>query len=396
VFLFALVFGSMIYFAYFNGEAQVRAEYRRAADALRARVAEMGAAGRLESPLSSPLWYAYAALTSVRTIHRAWRGARRGATRAIASGREGALWRIWRAVREGARQGVRHGRDRHRAWRRREPRPPRARTLRMARCDDCGLVFARTALRRILRKADGALGWWLLCAVCLAAAEGGRPAPESGPESAPGPELDPEPEAEPELEGPPPEIRSPDQSGPESGEGAGPDGRALPELPEHSPRQRTEQPEPVTGDTTPNGVLVPVRKRFDLESPMPEDRLGEMPIRRGGQASLPQLWSVPCPRARGGESYTHGQWDAGTRSLADAAADLPRVLDAMLGQLDRSEAGDTQRRLCTAHADMVASLLRALEEMLTDVNRRNVPVVDTVSAAGGPEEIAGIPYLSEA
>lgn len=122
-----------------------------------------------------------------------------------------------------------------------------------------------------------------------------------------------------------------------------------------------------------------------------------MAPRQPGQIVLrkPHLPASAAARGNGGESYTHGQW---TRSVADIhkrLAELPTALEMMLRLLTAADAGRSQvQGVLGLHADIIL-FMEQVNDMLREVNKREQPVLNAVEAAGGPDEIAGIPYLSD-
>jgi hypothetical protein len=100
-------------------------------------------------------------------------------------------------------------------------------------------------------------------------------------------------------------------------------------------------------------------------------------------------------RGNGGESYTHGQWNRAVLDIHHRLDELPTALEMMLRRLTSADAGRSQvRGVVHLHREIVA-FIQQITEMLKEVNRKEQPVLDAVEAAGGPEEIAGIPYLSD-
>ena len=114
---------------------------------------------------------------------------------------------------------------------------------------------------------------------------------------------------------------------------------------------------------------------------------------------VPRSGALPAPRAtgrgRGGESYTHGQWNRVTVDIEKRLDALPAVLEMMLHRLNAADAGRSQVIGVVALHDEIALYVKQVREMLAIVNRMERPVLTAVEAAGGPDEIAGIPYLRE-
>lgn len=100
-------------------------------------------------------------------------------------------------------------------------------------------------------------------------------------------------------------------------------------------------------------------------------------------------------RRGGGDSYTHGAWNRATRDIERRLEMLPALLEQMLASLTHADAGRTQVAGVVAFHQGAHIFIGQLREMLREVNRRENPVVETVTAAGGPEEIPSINYLRE-
>lgn len=105
--------------------------------------------------------------------------------------------------------------------------------------------------------------------------------------------------------------------------------------------------------------------------------------------------AATATRNGAGESYTHGQWNEAVADIAHRLATLPQALDTMLGSLHAADAGRSQVAGVVALAEQTHGWAQQVKAMLAEVNRRELPVVEAVDAAGGPPEIASIPYLSE-
>jgi hypothetical protein len=104
----------------------------------------------------------------------------------------------------------------------------------------------------------------------------------------------------------------------------------------------------------------------------------------------------PAATAGGGETYTHGTWNQATAGIHHRlTVGLPQALELMLASLTSADAGRTQVTGVMGLADAVQSWAAQVRAMLADVNTRELPVTEAVTAAGGPDEVAGIPYLSE-
>lgn len=122
-----------------------------------------------------------------------------------------------------------------------------------------------------------------------------------------------------------------------------------------------------------------------------------MPPRQPGQV-VPHRSPGPAVRSargNGGESYTHGQFNRATTDIEKRLEELPAVLEAMLQRLTTADAGRSQVQGVLATRDAIVAFMGQVRSMLNDVNRREQPVLTAVTAAGGPDEIAGIPYLRD-
>ena len=108
----------------------------------------------------------------------------------------------------------------------------------------------------------------------------------------------------------------------------------------------------------------------------------------------------PSPLARtgvthGGEAYTHGQFNRAVADIEKRLDELPAMLEAMLQRLNTAEAGRTQVLGVFATRDQIIAFMGQVRAMLDAANRRERPVLTAVELAGGPDEIAGIRYLSD-
>ncbi|MFG2001648.1 hypothetical protein ACGFNU_21100 [Spirillospora sp. NPDC048911] len=100
-------------------------------------------------------------------------------------------------------------------------------------------------------------------------------------------------------------------------------------------------------------------------------------------------------RGNGGESYTHGAWNRVVADIYQRLDMMPAVLEMMLRRLTTADAGRSQVRDVIKFRDDVDQYMQLILEMLRDVNQREAPVLAAVEDAGGPDEIAGIRYLSD-
>ena len=115
----------------------------------------------------------------------------------------------------------------------------------------------------------------------------------------------------------------------------------------------------------------------------------------GGDQDMPTGTSLAIPGSGGGESYTHGQWHHVTTAIHQALDQLGPALENMLASLNAAAAGRTQVAGVMNLNDQAVAWADMVRDMLTQVNTREMPVVEAVAAAGGPDEIAGIPYYEE-
>lgn len=105
--------------------------------------------------------------------------------------------------------------------------------------------------------------------------------------------------------------------------------------------------------------------------------------------------AAQAARGHGGESYTHGQWNRAVTDIEKRLAELPAALEMMLHRLTTADAGRAQVTGVVALNEEIVLFMKQVKEMLAEVNRMERPVLRAVEAAGGPDEIAGIPYLRE-
>lgn len=154
-----------------GARAQTATEVRRVRSVIRETVERHVRAGATESPLSSPKWWAWAAVSGWRQVRRAMQGPRKG-SKAIGH-RGGPVRRILAATLAGAVVGARAGRAAHRDRRQarktarqagtRPPRQGRTRRVPAGVCENCGGVVNRDALTPVQVNHER----WLVCPVCL-------------------------------------------------------------------------------------------------------------------------------------------------------------------------------------------------------------------------------------
>jgi hypothetical protein len=67
----------------------------------------------------------------------------------------------------------------------------------------------------------------------------------------------------------------------------------------------------------------------------------------------------------------------------------------MLASLHSADAGRTQVTGVLALSEGVQAWMKQVSAMLAEVNQREMPVVETVAAAGGPADINSMSYYAE-
>jgi hypothetical protein len=133
--------------------------------------------------------------------------------------------------------------------------------------------------------------------------------------------------------------------------------------------------------------------------PVPPSTEGDtMPPRSPGHV-VPRNGTAPAPRnghavANGsaGEAWTHGQFESSAASVQAHADAVPPKLESMLSNLRSVDAGRSQVRGVIHAYELIGAFIGETQQMLTESNRRARPVVRAVDGAGGPEEIANMPY----
>jgi hypothetical protein len=338
------------------------------------------------------MWWAWAAVRTGRAVRDTLRREPREAERARQiRGTTGP----WRRIFDAGVNGARLAREQTRQQRQAQQQPTR---VRLGVCEQCGAVVARDSLqtatvgpaRRELR----------VCVGCRTA-EADRAARTTGPQKASHtkkqgdtvdadivpdqperrrPEIDP---ARPQIEPPrgdkpagQPEPARPAPPAPKPSPAA-PEPRTRPAVP--APQQRPA-PVPGTADKAP---------QIEQGEPMAPRAPGQLVPRHGNRVA------TQTARGNGGESYTHGQWNRAVTDIEKRLDALPAVLEMMLHRLNAADAGRSQVTGVVALHDEIALYVKQVREMLAIVNRMERPVLTAVEAAGGPDEIAGIPYLRE-
>jgi hypothetical protein len=430
VILFCLVVAWMIVRAWDQARAQAGAEYRRARAEIARELGRRLDAGWASGPGASGWWWPAAGFRA----WRAMRGPRSGSARAAALPGSTPLRRIMQAAWTGGVRGGTEGSDRarqrraaHRAARaagttrtRRAARTAAAgagdaagrwwpwqagpsAVVRMRACDDCGALCADTALQLAPREIDGHTEFWLLCADCRASSGTGQPSADADSTEAgdiPGTTV-PELPAAARDSGPVSAI-------PDGQEAVGPEGFIVTF---RSRSGRIIDPRARSDTTT---IAVWTREDLDrrlalaaadpdyevtvAKAPATEELAAAAASEETEELEEPTMptGTVPAVTAGGGESYTHGAWNQATAGIHHRlTAGLPQALEVMLASLTSADAGRTQVTGVMGLADAVESWAAQVRDMLTQVNVRELPVTEAFTAAGGPDEVAGIPYLSE-
>ncbi|WP_329521108.1 hypothetical protein [Spirillospora sp. NBC_01491] len=358
---------------------QARHEARAAAEAIREdlrerreawaqRVLGRVADGRRGGPATG-LWWAWAGLRVAGGVRRRMRREPRSAERARAI-RD--TTGPWRRVFDAAGGGARTAWNETRRQRKAQERPNR---VPLGVCGRCGAVVALRSLTTVDGKQER------LCVKChgeQTAQQRHTDEPEAAPDAAQ--------EAEPESTVVDAEIVEPIELEPATADSSRPvEGPSTPELPpgaEATPEPGS-RPEPQPKQDT----LPPVTPVAAIEGePMP----GQIVPRR----NIPIAYARP-KRPMSGESYTHGEWQRAVVAIGQCLEALPLELEAMLRQLTTADAGRSQiAGVLKLHQD-TEMFLGQVADMLRRVELIERPVLNAVEAAGGPEEIAGIRYLSD-
>lgn len=350
----------------------LRRRHKGWADDLNQRLTD----GRSGGP-STALWWGWAAARTARAVRQAMRRQPRTAEqnpRAIRA-TTGPFRRIWEAAVRGGRFAREEAR-RQRAADERQTRVP------VGVCGRCGAVAARTALAPAEPGSRE-----LLCANCRSRAAAERqtdPDARQRPEPpAPAPDVaDADLVDPPQLDRPRPEIEPPPSRVEEP---QAPKAPPQPTLPPAPPTGRTPQP----ARTDPVPVADAINPPAIEGEPVAPRQPGQVAVRHTATAAR------AVARGTGGESYTHGQWNSSTTDIQRRLEELPAVLELMLQRLTSADAGRSQVQGVLKTRDDIVAFMELVRVTLTDVNRRELPVLAAVEAAGGPTEIASISYLSD-
>lgn len=393
--IFAIVVsGVIVHTAWDAGVDQAKAEARHAAEAIRKDLQKRRKVwakqlndrlenGRTAGPATA-LWWGWAAMRTAKAVYRGLKREPRTAEKAI-GGPTGPFQRIFGA----AWRGARYARDE--ARRQREAREKAARTP-VGVCSRCGAVVANAALAWALTRLGRQEQ---MCAGCRASVEAQRKADQDVAAKANETEQD-VPDAD-VIHEPTAAISRPEPNDiPRDDESAGtPPHRATTSPPPTRPAPATT----VTIERVDNApaaqrpVLVEsVTRPASNTAPEGERMPRQLVPSRGGVVATR---NTAMTRRGGGDSYTHGQWKRATADIGRRLEMLPALLEQMLRSLHHSDAGREQVAGVMAFYQDAVNLIGEVTTMLAEVNRRETPVVEAVTAAGGPSEIPNIPYFRE-
>jgi hypothetical protein len=262
-------------------------------------------------------------------------------------------------------------------------------------CGRCGAAAAKAALVWALTRFGRQEQ---MCAKCRAAVEAERKADQDAAEPATAPEPD---VADADVvEEPARAIAQPDTAdAPHKTPTGGPTSTPPPLRPERS----TPEPDTRTTwtvqrvDNTPtqpaNAPSVETAERPALNSAPEGEPMARQLVPH--KSSSPAVRHNAMTRRAGGDSYTHGAWSRVTQDLHRRAEMLPALIEAMLASLNHADAGRSQvTGVMTVREDTVL-FMEQVKEMLREVKRLEVPVVEAVTHAGGPDEIPSISYLRD-
>lgn len=367
--------------------SQARQEARAAADAIRddlrsrseawaKTLADRVADGRAGGPATG-MWWAWAAARTGRAV----RGALRrepleGEPANQIRGTTGPWRRIWDAAVTGARVAW----DEAREQQGREQEPSQ---VRLGVCEKCGAVVTRASLEETT--VGPAQRRLRVCVACRAPEtdQTVRPFDQAREgEDAVDADIVPDPPA-PRREQPGPGTGGPELDAPPTG---GSPAKPAGPKPNPQPPAPTPQPSPAAAAT-----IASPTPQIDQGEPMTPRAPGQLVPRHGNRVATLAARATGA----GGESYTHGQWDRAVADIDKRLAELPASLEMMLHRLTSADAGRSQVTGVIALHDQIVLFMKQVREMLTQVDRLERPVLTAVEAAGGPDEIAGIPYLRE-
>lgn len=380
----------------------IRADLRGRSDAWAKTLADRIADGRAGGPATG-MWWAWAAARTGRAVRDGLRREPRVGERARqVRGTTGPGRRIFDAGVNGAR----FAREQAQQQRQSQQRPTQT---RLGVCEQCGAVVARQSLEPAT--VGPAARQLRVCVLCRAA-EADRAAQTSGTRdttSTRGQQMDEPVDAEivddqprndrarndrarPEIAAPRPQLDAPRPGGAAPREPAGPPKPpppALPAQPAPVPAARPRRPAPAPQADPAVNPATTAARQLDQGEPMAPRAPGQLVPRHGNRVA------THTARGTGGESYTHGMFNRAVTDVEQRLTELPGAVELMLNSLTAADAGRSQVLGVMALGDEIVQFMQQVREMLTAVNRKEHPVLNAVEAAGGPDEIAGIPYLRE-
>lgn len=361
------------------GVDQARAEARHAAAAIRKDLKRRQQAwakqlndrlegGRAGGPATA-LWWGWAVLRTGKAIRRALRRETGPEEKARAiRGTAGPFRRIWDASMRGAKYAHDESRKARAAHERAAHSP-------VGVCGRCGAVAAASALAWALTRFGRQER---MCAACRAAVDAERQAAQG---TAAKPQDTPEPDvADADVVEPPvaaidfPRERAEDT-------------KSVPE-PSPAPAPAPKRIEP------PAELSAPAATPTAITPPEPEGDQMARPV-VPYRPAVPAVRNNTLARRGGGDSYTHGAWNRNVADVRKRQDALPVLLEAMLSSLTSADAGREQVKGVFALREQIVMFMGEVEDMLRDVNRREMPVVDAVTSAGGPDEVPSIRYLAD-
>lgn len=411
----ALIFALLA--AWADATAQAREETRVAGKAIRGdlrsrqeawaqQLADRLVRGRSGGPATA-LWWGWAALRTTQAVRKGLRRApkEREPAKAI-RGKTGPFRRVWDAAAAAARHTWREQRraaaagsagDNKAGPASGDGADTRTRRTRMAVCRRCGAVVATAALKPAPGTGEPAC---LACRNEMAADTTGD-ADTATDDGAAAPERTADDVVDADVI-----DRKPQQINPPR-----PELGAAPTAPQSKQPTRPTPPRPAPappGPAAPDLPAGPGANQAGPSQPLPAPQAapaGTAPAIEGTPPMAPRHPGQIVParphtlataaRGNGGESYTHGAWNRVVADIYQRLDMMPAVLEMMLRRLTTADAGRTQVRDVIKFRDDVDQYMQLILEMLRDVNQREAPVLAAVEDAGGPDEIAGIAYLSD-
>jgi hypothetical protein len=101
------------------------------------------------------------------------------------------------------------------------------------------------------------------------------------------------------------------------------------------------------------------------------------------------------PAPGSGETYNHGTWQQTYQMMRDCLAQLPVALDQLLGDLRAADVGRDQAAGMLRFIDGSRAWAGMVTQTLNTIDPMALPVVETVTAAGGPTNVNGMRYYRE-